>query len=80
MTADMLALIVPIWYNGTMEKTSNYQLARLEAKLDVLGDELHDLVNEVREHNTSRLKHLGAVFGASGPLLVALIELLKLLL
>ena len=52
----------------------SHDLARLEAQVEVGFEGLR---NELRTHTQSRLRHFGAILGASGPLVVGIIEVLR---
>ena len=60
-------------YKRSLERIEDQSdFKRLEEKVDAL-------TLEIRAHINSLLRHFGTVLGASGPLLVVIIELVRLL-
>ena len=51
--------------------------ARLEVKVDYLVERLDEIEQALMAHTQSRIRHFGTIIGASGPLLVVLLELLR---
>ena len=61
----------------TSNDTLGAKLDALDGKVDNVDEKVDDLKDDFREHANSKVKHFGTFLGASGPILVAILELLR---
>ena len=51
----------------------------LEVQMDGIKEDVKELKDAVDNHINSRIRHFGTVLGASGPVLVVILEIVRLL-